>query len=226
MNWQVLIENFNGGYAPNWWRETYPSYGNKNMAGAMQNVDLTNPNSITQGPGLATLTAGDQTAAVTTLIKGILRRATSSDVSFAVGGNKLYKFSSTAVVTTSPWNYSGGGHQISHDGSELGEDVAEFQGALYYSYNQTGSVGDIGKYDLASTFDDVWGSTVPTGAAALTSNPHQMIAAGNDTLYIANGRYIAEWNGTTFVAQSLDLPVSSVISSIAWSGNRLWIASN
>ncbi len=221
MKWNININDFNGGYAPNWWRETYSSYGNKNMAGAMQNCDLTNPNSITQGPGLANLTAGTQAAAVTTLIKGMLQRATSANVSYGVGGAELYQYSATAV--TNAGNFP---HTISHDGAELGEDVAEYQGNLYYSYNQAGAVGDIGIFDLGSTFNDDWGSTIPTGATALGSHPHQMIAAGNNTLYIANGQYVTSWDGTTFVEQALDLPTGSVISSLAWSGNRLWIAAN
>jgi hypothetical protein len=35
---------------------------------------------------------------VTTLIKGILKTCVTSDLSFAVGGAKLYAFSSTAVT--------------------------------------------------------------------------------------------------------------------------------
>lgn len=221
--WNINITDFNGGYAPNWWRETYPSYGNKNMAGAMQNCDLTNPNSVTQGPGLATLTAGAQDGAVTTLIKGILKRATSSNVSYGVGGAKLYQFSATAVTNAGNFPHTIDKGTVT---GELGEDVAEYQGNLYYSYNHSGSAGDIGQFNLDATFDDDWGSTVPTGATALGSYPHQMIAAGNDTLYIANGKYVTEWNGTTFVKQSLDLPTGSVIASIAWAGNRLWIAAN
>ena len=67
--WQIEITAPFGGFAPAFWETTYPSYGNKNMAGDMQNVDLTNPSFITQGPGLATLTNGDQAAAVDTLIR-------------------------------------------------------------------------------------------------------------------------------------------------------------
>ena len=133
MKFQINIDNFNGGYAPNWWRETYPSYGNKSMAGAMQNCDLTNPNSVTQGPGLATLTAGDQTGSVSTLIKGMLRRATSSDISFGVGGNQLYEITATAVsVKTSAPVLPHTIYKATVTG-ELGEDVAEYKGNLYYS---------------------------------------------------------------------------------------------
>jgi len=221
--WQIDIDNFNGGFSPRWWDSSYPSYGNKNMAGAMQNCDLTNPNSVTQGPGLATLTAGAQDGAVTTLIKGILKRATSTNVSYGVGGAKLYQFSATAVTNTGAFPHTIDKGTVT---GELGEDVAEFKGALYYSYNHSGSAGDIGSFDLSSTFDDDWGSTVPTGATALGSYPHQMVAAGNDTLYIANGPYVTSYDGTTFVEQSLDLPTGSVISSLCWAGNRLWVAAN
>jgi len=223
MKWQINIQDFQGGYAPNWWKSTYPTYGNKNMAGAMQNADITNPNVLTQGPGLANLTNGTEAGVVSTLIKGILKVPTATNVGYAVGGNKLYQINATTVASGGSPSWP---RTITDNGSELGEDVVEFQGNLYYSYNQTGSVGDIGKYDLASTFDDDWGSTVPTGAAALQSAPHQMIAAGNDTMYIANGLYVASYDGTTFTAQALDLPTGSVISSIAWSGDRLWIAAN
>src|SRR4030042_992272 len=219
----INITDFMGGYAPNHWKSTYPSFGNKNMAGAMKNVDLTNPNVITQGTGRVALTAGTQAGAVTTFIKGILKIPVTSTTSYAVGGNKLYQFSSTAVINTGDFPHTIDKATVTGEDSE---DVCYFQGVLYYSYNHSGSAGDIGKFDLSSTFDDDWGSTVPTGAHALTNNPHQMIVAGNDVLYIANGQYVSSFDGTTFVEQALDLPTNYVISSLAWSGNKLWIAAN
>lgn len=221
--WQINITDFNGGYAPNWWKSTYPSYGNKNMAGAMSNCDLTNPNCVTQGPGLATLTAGTEAGAITTLVRGILGQPTGTNLTYAVGGNKLQQFSATAVTNTGDFPHTIDKATVT---GEDGEDVALYQGNLYYSYNHSASGGDVGKFNLISAFDDDWGSTTPTGAHALTNNPHQMIVGGNDTLYIANGIYVTEYNGTTFVEQSLDLPTTSVICSLAWAGNRLWIAAN
>ena len=219
--WKIELDNLSlGGYAPRWYGETYPSFGNKNQAGAMQNMDLTNPGYLSQGPGLANLTNGTQAnAEFDTLIKGIWDGAVTSDTTYGTGGNKLHKISSTAVTADGTW-----AHTISHDGSELGEDVAYYKGALYYSYNQAGAVGDIGTYDLSSTFDDDWGSTVPTGKAALQSAPHQMIVGGDDVMYIANGLYVASWDGTTFIPQALDLPDNSEIQSIAWYNDRLWVA--
>lgn len=77
---------------------------------------------------------------------------------------------------------------------------------------------------MSLTFDDDWGSTVPTGAAALGNTLHPMVAGGNDIMYIANGRYIVSWDGTTFVPQALDLPADTVIQAIKWNNDKLWIS--
>jgi len=215
MKWSIETLNFLGGFAPGWWLSTYPSYGNRNQASDMQNVDLTNPTYITQGPGLATLTNGDQTGVVTTLIRGILDRAQASDVSFAVGGTKLYKISSTTV--TSDANFP---HTIT--GATNGEDVAYFQGKIYYTWDT-----DVGQLTLPSTFDDDWGSTIPTGAAALQSGvPHPMEVGGNDFLYIGNKNYVTSYDGTTFTEKDLDMPDNAVVQDLKWNLNRLWIAVN
>lgn len=213
-----------GGFAPAWYNQgTYPSYGNKNHAGAMTNVDMTSPGFIAQGPGLSNLTNGTQAGAVTTLIKGATDMAVSSAVAFGIGGNMLYKFSSTTVIDDATWPVTIDKAAVT---GEDGEDVAYYKGALYYSYNHSGSAGDIGKYDLASTFDDDWGSTTPTGAAALTNNPHPFEVGGNDVLYFGNGIYVGSYDGTTFEDQALDLPTDSVIKDIKWVNDRLWILAN
>lgn len=213
-----------GGYSPRFYAETYPSYGNKNQAGAMTNIDMTNAGYITQGPGLSNLTNGTQAGALTTLPKGILDFAAASDVSYAVGGAKLYKLSSTTLTSDGTWPHT---IDKAAQTAEDGEDVALYQGNLYYSYNHSNTLGDVGKYDLSATFDDDWGSTVPSGAATLTGGvPHPMIVGGNDTMYIGNGRYVTSYNGTTFIQQALDLPTGAVIQSVRWMSDRLWIAAN
>lgn len=230
-NWTIKINNPSlGGYAPGWFYDSYPTYGNANQAGDMTNCDLTNPASLTQGPGLASLTAGTQAGAVTTLIKGILRIPTSADLGFAIGGNLLYEITSTAVTVKAADPVLP--HIIDHgDGTaELGEDVCYFQGGLYYSFNYT-TGADVGLYDLTrdadADFNDDWLSTIPTGKFHIGAGvPHQMLAAGNDMMYIANGRYVSSWDGTTAVEQDLDLPTGAVISSLVWSDNRLFIAAN
>lgn len=230
-NFQIQLDNISqGGLCPRFYENDYPTYGNKNQAGKMLNCDCTNANYITQGAGLSTLTDGTQATAVTTLIKGMTDYAVASDVAYGIGGNKLYKFSSTAVSTASPFNVSGGGYVIDKGTvtSEDGEDVSLFQNNLYYTYNHSGTAGDVGKYDLASTFDVDWGSTVPTGAAALQGGvPHQISNSVNEAvMYISNGKYVASYDGTNFNDQALDFATGMVISSIKWVNNRLWIAVN
>lgn len=224
MKYQINIDNIaQGGLCPGFYKETYPSFGNKNMAGSMINCDLTNVSYIQQGPGLSNL---GNNAVQTTLIKGILKNPSAADVTFGVGGNKLYKFSSSALTNDATFPHTIDKAAVT---AELGEDVVVFQSNLYYSYNHSGSAGDIGKFNLTSTFDDDWGSTVPTGKAALQSAPHQMMGgglSGNDVMYIANGRYCASWNGTIFAPTALDLPTGSEIQSIAWMNDRVWMAVN
>jgi len=224
MNWSILLNNLGtGGFAPGYYKESYPVYGNKNQAAAMTDCDLTNPGYLQQGQGLATLTDGAQDKAVTTLIKGIWDGAVASDETYGTGGAHLYKITPTAVTNTGAFP-----HDISHDGSELGEDVALYQGNLYYSYNQAGAIGCIGKFDLASTFDDDWSQQVPTGKGDFASAPHQMCVGLNDRLYIANGRYVADYIGstTTLSLQALDLPTGTIVQSIKWMNDRLWIGAN
>lgn len=315
MKYSITINDISqGGFAPAWYKETYPSFGNKNQAGAMTNIDMTNPGYIQQGPGLSTLTNGAENSAVTTLIKGALDYAVSSDLTYGIGGSKLYSFSSTTVTSGVYFPHTINKAVVTN---EDGEDVGLYKGRLYYTYNHTNSVGssttrfditltsgttyrytfdgtgtdplitaisfvvgtqvtitgtnfstgnngiftitasgsnyfevdnpagvaendktlgtgtmvvlggDIGKYDLVTTFDDDWGSTVPSGMGGLIGGvPHQIVIGGNDIMYISNGRYITSYDGTTLIPQALDLPSGTVIQSIAWMSDRLWIAAN
>lgn len=315
MKYSILLNDISqGGFAPAWYKETYPSYGNKNQAGAMTNIDMTNPGYIQQGPGLTNLTNGSESSAITTLIKGALDFSASSDLTYGIGGAKLYSFSSSTVTSGVSFPHSINKATVT---GEDGEDVGLYKGRLYYTYNHTLSVGDstsrfditntsgttyrytwdgtgtnpaitnikfpvgtqvtiniinatatnngtftitasgtdyfeidnpagtaendktigagaitvlagdIGKYDLVTTFDDDWGSTVPSGMGSLVGGvPHQVIVGGNDTMYITNGRYITSYDGTTLIPQALDLPTGYIIQSIVWMSDRLWIAAN
>jgi len=221
--WILEIPNFLGGYTPAYWKSSYPAYGNKNMAGDMKNVDLTYPDFITQGPGLATLTDGDENGKVTTLIKGILDGgAPVEDITYtyAIGGNKLYTLSDSSVTNS---------HTIDKAGvtGESGEDVVYYNGALYYSYNYSGGA-DIGKFD-GSTYDDDFMSTVPTGGTTLQSGvPHPLLAAGDDMLYIGNKNYVSSYyaSDNTFTEKDLDLPTDFTIVDLKWANNRIYIAAN
>lgn len=220
--WSITIEQFQG-FVPSYWTNTLPTVGNANQASAMTNVDLIDPNVLTQGPGLANLTNGTQAAAVTTLMKGMLRvHVTGLSAAAGVGGNKVYKFNATEVTSDANFPHTIDKATVT---SEDGEDVAYYQGAVFYSYNHSGGAGDVGRWTGASTFDDDYMSTVPTGATTLQGGvPHQMLVGGDDQLYIANGRYVARLNATTFTDQALDLPTDEVVTSLAWNNNQLYIA--
>lgn len=215
--WTITIEKF-GGFAPAWWENTYPAYGNKNHAGDMQNVSLIDPSVLTQGPGLSDLTNGDENGAVSTLIKGILKHATSSDKSYAVGGNQLYEFSASSVTNAGSFPHTIDKAAVT---GEDGEDVCEYQSKLYYSYNHSGSAGDIGQFDLSSTFDDDYFSAAATGGADLQDGPHQMVVGGDDVLYTANGRFIATLDGSTATPQGLDFHTDAIVTTIGWNHNRV-----
>lgn len=228
MNFQIQLDNLShGGLAPRFYENSFPTFGNKNNAGKMLNCDLTNANYIQQGAGLATLTDGTQATAVTTLIKGMTDYAVTDGVAYGVGGAKLYKFSNTAVTNAGAFPHTIDKGTVT---GEDGEDVALYQNNLYYTYNHSGTAGDVGKYDLSSTFDDDWGSTTPTNFAALQGSvPHQISISTNEAvMYISNGKYVASYDGTTntFNDQALDFGTGMVIQSIKWVNNRLWIAIN
>lgn len=216
MKYYLNLENLSqGGFAPAWYKENFSSFGNKNQAGDMTNIDCTNVTYIQQAPGLANLT---NNGLVTTLIKGILGAPSTTDTTYGIGGTKLYQFSSTGITNNAVFPHTIAG--------ATGEDVCWFQEKLYYSYN--GTTCGIGLYN--GSFDDDWNSTVPSGFGAIENNvPHQMIggsSVGVDIMYFANGRYVGNYDGTTFVRQDLDLPTGSEIQSIAWMSDRIWIAAN
>jgi hypothetical protein len=224
MDWQINIPEFDG-YCPAYWSEDYPILGNRGSARDIQAIDLLSPHFMTQGPGLATLTTGDQAAAVTTLIKGMIRNAVASSVTYGVGGNKLYKITPTAVTNTGGFPHTIDKGTVT---AEDGEDVCFYQSNIYYSYNHSGTAGDIGQYNVTSgAFDDDYMSTVPVDAIALIGGvPHQMIVGGDNIMYITNGKYIASFDGTTFIDQALNLPDNFVMSSIQWANNRIYVSAN
>ena len=222
--WEIYINRFRG-FSPRYYSETYPSYGNKDQAGAMQNMSLLNPNVLGPGPGMAELTNGDQGGVVTTLIRGILRYAVASDTTYAFGGALLHKLSNTAVASGGSPSWPRTVNKAAVTG-ETGEDVALYQGKLYYSYNHSGAAGDIGQYDLSSTFDDDYYSAAATSGAALQDAPHQLLVGGDDILYAANGPYIASLNVATANDQALNFHTDSEISSISWNNNRIISAVN
>lgn len=226
--WYVSIEAPFGGYAPGYWENANGAYGNRNQARSMSNIDMADPTGFKQGPGLANLTNGTEAGVVTTLIKHILGLPPSSDTTYAVGGAKLYQLSSTAVTSSGTWPHTIDKAAVT---GEDGESVAVINGALYYFYNHSGSAGDIGKYDLSATFDDDWGSTVPTGAAALQNAPHPCVVGNDNVLYFGNGPYIGYYDpdsgaGGTLSEDDFDAPTGSQCVDVRYLNSRVYGAFN
>lgn len=206
MKWGLRLDNLSlGGFAPNYWETEYGAYGNNNMGISMTNTDLTNPTFLTQGRRLATIDT------VSDLIRGIHPTVIQGDKTYGIGQDGIYSILSTAtslVATVS---------------SVTGEDVALYAGHAKFSYGT-----DIVDYDLATTWDKDWWTVVAGGSALTSGKPHPMEVAGTSgVLWIANGRYIAEWDGTTATDDAFDTKdTSSEIVSHKWNQNRLWIAAN
>ncbi len=217
----IKIDNLGlGGFAPSYWATDHPTYGNNNHIADMSNCDLFDPAYITQGYGNITLTNGDEGGNVTTLLKGMLSYAQSSTLTFATGGNKVYTINQgTAVSAVQTINHA------SKTGED-GEDVAVYGGDLYYSYNHS-TGGDIGKFDLSSTYDDDWWTTT-AGGSELTDNPHQIAIGGTSgIMWIADGQYVKQWDGATATDDAFNTDDSdSVIESIVWNQDKLYIAAN
>jgi hypothetical protein len=218
-NWEITINRFDG-LAPGFWKNTNLTQGNKEHASDLQNVDLIDPNVLTQGPGLVALT---NNTSITTLIKGIQKVSIVGVLVCGVGGNKLYEFSSSSITNTGVWPHTIDKATVT---GEDGEDVCYLNTYLYYSYNHSGGAGDIGRYDGATTFDDDYMSTVPTGATTLVGGvPHQMIVGGDNNIYITNGKYIAKYTAAAvFTDQVLDFPDETVTTSLCFEHNKLYIA--
>ena len=217
---QLIFSRFFQGFSPIAASNSLTSFGNMGHASSMTNADVLNADYLTQGMGLSTLTTGDQTGAVTELINFIQDKAVSDDKTYGIGNTKLFEISSTAVNNTAPFP-----HTITN--CTDGESCIDLKGNLYYFYNKA-SGGDIGQFDLTSTFNDDWGSTdVPTGAAALQKAIHP-VAAKEDLMLFGNGRYCGVYTNatTTLKPTKLDFGNGHEVSDVIFHANQWWISVN
>jgi hypothetical protein len=217
----VKIKDFFVGASPTAHLSSLTQMGNSGNYSTATNIDIiTDPNVLTQGPALANLTAGTQAAAVTELIHFIMDKAVTDNVTYGMGATKLFKISATAVTNDATWP-----HAVSN--CLDGEGVIDLKGVLYYFYNRTGTIGEIGKFDLNATFDDDWGSTVPTGKAALVSALHP-VAAKEDIMAFGNGRYLGTYivATNTLAPTKLDFGNGYEVADVIFHANQWWIAVN
>ncbi len=141
---------------------------------------------------------------------------TYGDKAYFIAGTKLHEFTiSTNTVTNN------GTFPRTITGAVTGLDVVIYNVGsapfLFYKYAKS-SGGDVGRYDLASTFVDNYMSTVPSGAALLDTDEFAgMIKGSDDILYIFDGPNLHYYDGQsgTFVKNKLTLPKSTIITCAA-----------
>lgn len=220
---QITIDNFLGGFAPAWFNSEYPSYGNRNMAGDMVNIDLTDPACLKQGPGLLSI---DPNSTIDTLINSILDFAVSTGKTYGIGEEKFYELTSVSAGTASTPALP---HTITGT-TVSGEDVALYEGKVYYSYN-TNVSANVGRYNTLraaeTDFDDDW-ATVSASAHICAGVPLPLCAGGDSVLYIGNANRVSSFDDTTdtYTDAEVDLPADSEIQDLAWNEDRLFIAAN
>ena len=211
----IVIENIgSGAYSHAYWKCGYPHLGNKNQASSMKNIDATYSGYITQGPKLSALANQN---VVLTLVKKIMQIVVSDDMVFGAGGNKIYKLSSSQV-------YSGSGFPHTIDATdktgEDAQDVIEYKGKIYTTFNFTGG-GGVSQLTLANSFNDDFDLTLENAV-------HQACVGGTDgILAITNKDKIATYNGTIFTPDTFDINSDdSELVSIVWNLNYFWLAAN
>lgn len=216
--WVIIFKDFHLGFAPLAHVDALTEMGNSGHASVMQNVDIiSTPGKITQGNALSDLTNGTQAGVVSELINFIMDKAVADDVTYAIGPTKLFKISSTTVASggTPSW-------PVTITNATDGESCIDLNGNLYYFYNKS-SGSDCGKYDLSATFDHDWGSTTPTGAAALQKAPHPC-ATKEDIMAFGNGQYLGIYTAgnDTLAPTKLDFQSGNQVDDVIFHGNQ-WI---
>lgn len=213
--WKIELKNFQAGLSPLAFTSVLTEIGGEGHASYMKNVDCLDGR-LTQGLGLTDLTNGTQAGAVDQLISFIMDRAVSSDISYAIGTTKLFQISSTAVTSAGVFP-----HAVT--GMADGKSITHLQGNLYYFYNKA-SGGDIGKYDLSTSFTDDWGSAKD---AALEKAPHP-VDTKEDIMVFGNGQYVGTYigNSDTLTVQKLDFGTGSEVADVLFGNNQWYLAVN
>lgn len=214
----IQLEGFNDGFSPVAHIDEKTFLGSKGQASDMKADIISLPGFITQSPALANLTNGTEAGVVDQLIRFILDKPIGS-YTYALGTTKLFKLSSTAVV-------SGGSPSWPQTVTNMteGESVIRMKANLYAFYNKT-SGGDIAQIPLSTeVIDPDWGSA---NDAALENAPHPS-AAKEDILVFGNGRYVGVYveGSATLDVQKLDFGEGSEVADIIFHSNVWWIAVN
>lgn len=222
---KVTIDNFHGGFAPAWYNNTYPSYGNKNMAGDMRNVELADFSYLTQGAGLEDY-PGFQGYKV--LVKAISEHALTTNNVLAIANASAQSIIfETSSVTANAYAYA-----ITAGTNPTGSDVcvwtlSDGNTAGFYSWYNAVSA-NVGSY-LSGVRDDDWLTTYVSGTLS-AQVPLPLEPAGDQKLYIGTGSKVSSvyWNGSSYdwVSNGLVLQKQTVVQDIKWCNDQLYVAAN
>ena len=219
-NFQIELENLGlGGLCKQYWKTDYATYGNRNQANMMRNMDLRNPNNITPGPSRQRLVNGDESGAIGTLVLRVMPRVFASNETYGVAGRNILKLTSTTATVD---------HAITDFATVSGKDIIEYGDQIYYVFDHS-THATLGKRDSALAYDDDFmergaGSTVGTFQLTKTV-PHKLLVGGDDILYISNGNVVSSYdkNSDVGVAEAIDLPTDSVITDLEWNSEKVII---
>ena len=219
---EIELSAFYQGFSPAAHLNALTELGNKGHASVMQNADVLTPDYITQGPGLADLTNGNQDEVVDQLINFILEEPPISNQTFGIGTTKLFRITPTIVSKggTPSWPQA-----VTNMAD--GQSLILLKGNLYGFYNKS-SGGDILKMPISTeVIDPDWGSTTPTGGAALQKKAHPS-AKKEDIFVFGNGRYFGLYTATTNTLEptKLDFGNDHEVADILFHANQWWIAEN
>ncbi len=219
VDFKIELDQFNEGLSPLAHVDDKTFIGNRGQASEMKADIISKPGFITQSPALADLTNGNQAGVVDQLIRHILDKPTAVDTTYAVGTTKLFKLSSTEVI-------SGGTPSWPQTIANMveGESVIRLKANLFTFYNKA-SGGDIAAMPLSTeVIDATWGSVTDQ---ALEKAPHPS-AAKEDVMVFGNGRYLGVYvEGLNILdTQKLDFGEGSEVADVVFHSNVWWIAVN
>jgi hypothetical protein len=217
-NFIITLSKFHQGLSPTWWKNTLSSFGNLGQANAMRSCDVLDPTAMTQGPGLSDMTRGGNLGEP---VNFIMDRILTTGHCFAIGNDSLFELDTTSFTADSDFP-----HVIA--AMLIGRSVAVMGGYLYYFYD-TATAGDIGRHTIdTSTFDDDWGSTVPTGYAALQPLSRHPVAVKETVMLFGNGRYAGLYDSETDTLSptKLDFGEGAEVADVIFHNDYWWIAVN
>lgn len=215
----IEFDQFNEGFAPLAHLDNKTFFGNRGQASEMLADVISLPGYITQSPSYANLTNGSQAGVVDQLIRQILDRPVSANVTYGVGTTKLFKITPTEVVSggTPSWPQT-------ITGMTSGESVIRLKANVFVFYNKS-SGGDIAAMPLATeVIDPDWGSTTDE---ALENAPHPS-AVKEDIMIFGNGRYLGVYvEGLALLdVKKLDFGEGAEVSDVGFHANSWWVSVN